>query len=240
MERDCSGSMVEIKRESMIGWIEGRVIESWRQGPKNGYLIACNGVGYEIQLTMRHQLALSGNKSLTLWIHTLQRDDGSHLFGFPEKNERDLFRTLIGVNGIGPQMALALIQECKVAELLEAISQGDLLTLCKAQGIGKRTAERLVIDLRSKLSENDSSNQTVSTDGNILVEEGQLKESSLEELQTTLNALGYEDLEIHHALKAVAKNAGKHTSKSGNLTLPPNDTEAWLRASLCWLCQGAA
>jgi Holliday junction DNA helicase RuvA len=136
----------------MIGWLQGRHMECWTQGNRSGVLLVCAGVGYEVQLTSRHQKQLQPDSELILWIHQVQREDGSSLFGFPSRQERDLFRLLIGVNGVGPQAGLALLHECKPQELVAAISGGDLKRLCQAQGIGKRTAERLAVDLRTPIA----------------------------------------------------------------------------------------
>ena len=144
--------MTRLIRFSMIGWLQGRHMECWTQGNRSGVLLVCAGVGYEVQLTSRHQKQLQPDSELILWIHQVQREDGSSLFGFPSRQERDLFRLLIGVNGVGPQAGLALLHECKPQELVAAISGGDLKRLCQAQGIGKRTAERLAVDLRTPIA----------------------------------------------------------------------------------------
>ena len=127
-------------------------MECWTQGNRSGVLLLCSGVGYEVHLTERHQQNLSADSDLNLWIHQVQREDGSSLYGFPLRQERDLFRLLISVSGVGPQAGLALVQECRPQELVEAISSGDLRRLCKAQGIGKRTAERLAVELRASIA----------------------------------------------------------------------------------------
>ena len=108
----------------MIGWLQGERIQSWEQGGRRGVVIACGGVGYEVQLTSRDQNRQMDGAGCTLWVHQVQRDDGSTLFGFCEQQERDLFRILIGVNGVGPQMALALLDCSRVEELVAAIVDG--------------------------------------------------------------------------------------------------------------------
>ena len=99
-----------------------------------------------------HSIGVEAESQCTAWVHQVQRDDGCTLFGFQEKRERDLFRTLISVNGVGPQMALALLDSCSADELVMAIVDGDLRRLSQAQGVGKRTAERLAVELRDRLS----------------------------------------------------------------------------------------
>jgi Holliday junction DNA helicase RuvA subunit len=134
----------------MIGWLQGDRIETWEQGNRRGWLIACAGVGYEVQLTERHLGDPEQQHQVTLWIHQVQKEDGSSLFGFPERRERDLFRQLISVNGVGPQMGLALLECWGPDDLVNAILDGDVRRLSQAQGVGKRTAERLAVKRLSR------------------------------------------------------------------------------------------
>ena len=215
----------------MIGWLQGELIETWEQAGRRGVVMACSGVGYEVQLTRRDQPSQL-SATCTLWIHQVQRDDGSSLYGFPSQKDRDLFRTLIAVNGVGPQMALSLLDCCTATELVQAIIEGDLKRLTQAQGVGKRTAERIAVELRDRLN----SWATVTDEMPLsIVDRSDLKAlpiqpDSLQELQLTLETLGYEDLEIRRAMRAVA---------SGSDVPEENDGEGWLRASLRWLSESA-
>ena len=216
----------------MIGWLQGERIDSWVQGGRQGLVIACGGVGYEVQFTSGHRTRLEAERQCTAWIHQVQREDGCMLYGFLEKRERDLFRTLISVNGVGPQMALALLESCGATALVDAIVEGDLRQRTQAQGVGKRTAERLAVELRDRLG----SWRAPADDGLSLVDRSDLKAlplqgDPLQELQQTLEALGYEDLEIRRAMRAVATAAE-----------PPaaGDHDAWLRESLRWLSRATA
>tara|TARA_B100002052_G_scaffold296969_1_gene326564 strand:- start:81 stop:746 length:666 start_codon:yes stop_codon:yes gene_type:complete len=221
--------MVDIDNTSMIGWLRGRPKECWTQGNHSGILLVCSHVGYEVHLTSRHQQQLKMETETELWVHQVQRDDGSSLFGFPDQSERDLFRRLIGVSGVGPQAGMSLLQECTVNELIEAICSGDLRRLCRAQGIGKRTAERLAVELRTSLAESFGRNAEPS-----LVEGASFGETpaAIMELEETLSTLGYEDLEIRRAIRSV---------QEGQTAVPPDDdSEAWIRACLQWLSRDSA
>jgi len=114
-------------------------------------------VGYEVQLPLRQweQLGKSGSE-LSLHIHQVIRDDAWTLYGFAVRAERDLFRELVAVSGVGPQMALGLLGQLSCEELVRAIVQADLRLLCQAPGVGKRTAERLAVELRTRLQEHYS------------------------------------------------------------------------------------
>lgn len=224
----------------MIGWLQGQRIEAWQQGNRHGVIIGCAGVGYEVQLTPRHLNAMAAEMTLTVWVHQVQKEDGAALFGFPERRERDLFRTLIGVSGVGPQMAMALLEKCPVDELVEAIVQGDLRKLCLAQGVGKRTAERLAVELRTKLAGLSGSEPGLSLVDNGSENNLPLAQAGLQEIEATLAALGYEDLEIRRAIRAVASGGTAESAQSPEPAPSANDTEAWLRASLRWLSREPA
>ncbi len=207
----------------MIGWLRGRAMECWTQGYRSGILLACGDVGYEVHVVLRQQQALSIGTAVELWIHQVQREDATNLYGFLHRLERDLFRQLIGVSGVGPQAGMALLQECTSDELIEAIRSGDLRRLCRAQGIGKRTAERLAVELRTSVDGIESVGVKPS-----LVDGGSAGQTPavVAELEETLSALGYEDLEIRRAIKAV---------RDEQLAPSDGETEEWIRVCLQWL-----
>lgn len=221
----------------MIGWLQGQLADRWQQNNRCGLLLVCGGVGYEVQVVRRHWDQLDGNgASLTLHVHQVIREDSWTLYGFAQRQERELFRELVAVSGVGPQMALGLLGELKAEELVRAIVQADLRLLCRAPGVGKRTAERLSVELRSRLQERygtalqladaDDLITDTSHGGSASTPQGGMRE----ELQLTLTALGYEALEINRALRAVASQSD----------LDSTDAEAWLRESLRWLAREVA
>jgi Holliday junction DNA helicase RuvA len=216
----------------MIGWLEGRLAETWHHGPRCGSLVLCQGVGYELQLGERHWRRLPPQGStLTLHVHTSIREDGWTLFGFPDRVERDLFRELLAVGGVGPQAALGLLSALEPPVLVQAIVAADLRQLCQAPGVGKRTAERLAVELRQRLRERFAPLLEGSPAGvDPELEGGELPRAEQhEELALTLESLGYEHLEIQRALRAVAGQ--------GLDPLAPADD--WIRASLRWLSRPA-
>ena len=216
----------------MIGWLQGDRIETWEQGNRRGWLIACAGVGYEVQLTERHLGDPEQQHQVTLWIHQVQKEDGSSLFGFPERRERDLFRQLISVNGVGPQMGLALLECWGPDDLVNAILDGDVRRLSQAQGVGKRTAERLAVELRDRLAAWSSRHEApLSLVDRQDVQALPIAADPLQDLQLTLASLGYGDLEIRRALRAVAATENSPGADDG---------EAWLRESLRWLSREAS
>ena len=132
----------------MIARLQGIVIES----DYNNCIVDVNGVGYDVQIPLStfEKLPRPGGET-TLWISTQVREDAITLFGFAEKDEKKLFENLLEVSGIGGKLALAILSGMPLGSLCNAIVNGDIKLLSKISGVGKRTAERLVVDLRDKL-----------------------------------------------------------------------------------------
>jgi holliday junction DNA helicase RuvA len=221
-------------RLTMIGWLQGRLAEPWQQAHRCGALLICQGVGYEVQFTLRQWQRLPAMGSdLGLHVHHSIRDDGWTLYGFTTRQERDLFRELVAVSGVGPQMALGLLGALEVPALVRAIVHADLRSLCLAPGVGKRTAERLSVELRRRLQERfaglvDPLDEEDGEPGDAV--DGAPSAPCREEVQITLVALGYEPLEIHRALRAVAATGIDASAGADD----------WIRESLRWLSRAVA
>ena len=222
----------------MIGWLHGDLRDSWQLANRFGVLLVAGGVGYEVQLSRRQFAALPPLGSpLALHIHHTIREDAWVLHGFAERSERDLFRELVAVSGVGPQVALGLLGELNPRELVRAIIHADLRRLAQAPGVGKRTAERLAVELRSKLQQRfaellDASSPAADEQAWAVELEAVLAPQGRDEVDLTLAALGYEPLEIQRALRAVALETG---AQSGD-----RDADDWIRDCLRWLSQAAA
>lgn len=132
----------------MIARLEGRLIE--HDGAR--LVLDVHGVGHELDVTSSVLGLLTGIGSpLVLHTHLVVREDGQYLFGFASRAEREMFRALIKVNGIGPKVAMALLSAMPLAALASAIANESLSLLTRVPGVGRKTAERLVIELRDKL-----------------------------------------------------------------------------------------
>ena len=133
----------------MIGRIEGRLVE--KQPPE--VLIDVNGVGYEIQMPMTsfYQLPAVG-ENVAVYTHFVVREDAQLLFGFADKMERGLFRELIKANGVGPKLGLTILSGMSAAQFLISVQNEDVSALVSLPGIGKKTAERLVVELKDRLA----------------------------------------------------------------------------------------
>ena len=197
----------------MIGWLKGEIQHRDQRRSRNLVLIGCGGIGYEVYLVQRDWQTLSTGKVHEFWIHQVVSADSLQLFGFLQVAERDLFRELIQVSGVGPQAGLSLLDACKPNELVRALVHSDIKTLCRAKGVGKRTAERLALELRTRL---------VDSDGSIDPDLNQ-EEPVPPDLISTLETLGYETHEIQNALQRLNSIGGPQDG---------DDDDAWLRACI--------
>jgi Holliday junction DNA helicase RuvA len=131
----------------MIGRLEGHL---HRVDPGK-VLIDVGGVGYLVSTTLRAFQALAGRDEAALWIHTQVRDDAIDLYGFPDRDELDAFTKLIAVAGVGPRTALAVLSGLTANELAEAVEASDLARLQRTPGVGRKTAERILLELKDRL-----------------------------------------------------------------------------------------
>ena len=138
----------------MIGRLQGTVID--KQAPD--LLLDVQGVGYEVLVSLSTFFAVPEvGQSVTLHTHFVVRDDAQLLFGFSKLSERTLFRHLIKVNGVGPKMALAILSGMSASEFALCVHNNDVATLVKLPGVGKKTAERLVIEMRDRVGDVEAS-----------------------------------------------------------------------------------
>jgi len=135
----------------MIGYLQGTLL---RADPER-LLLDVHGVGYEVNVPLStwYEIEKRRNEAVRLFIHTHLREDGIALFGFWTEREKALFEKLIGVNGIGPRLARVILSGMAPDDLLGAIARGDLGRLATIPGVGKKTAERMVLELREKMRE---------------------------------------------------------------------------------------
>ena len=134
----------------MIGWLQGRVVEKDQAGK---LVINVNGVGYDVETSQQTFLSVEEHAEtlVILHIHTVVREDALLLYGFLDKQERALFRALLKVNGVGPKVAMGILSAAPHAEFISAILQQNIVYLTKLPGIGKKTAERLMVELKDNI-----------------------------------------------------------------------------------------
>ncbi len=177
----------------MIGRLSGLLAE--KNPPQ--VLVDCNGVGYEVDVPMStyYHLPETGAR-VTLLTHFVVREDAQVLYGFGTASERGAFRQLIRITGVGPRMALAVLSGLSVADLADAITRQEVSRLVKVPGIGKKTAERLLLELKGKLGAD------LGSLGGVAATDHQ------HDIGQALMALGYNDKEAAAALKALPPDVG--------------------------------
>jgi Holliday junction DNA helicase RuvA len=165
-------------------------------------ILDVNGVGYELEVPMTTLYRLpSVGEPVTLHTHLVVREDAHLLYGFFEKRERELFRELIRLNGVGPKLALALMSGLEVDELVRCVQAQDTSTLVKIPGVGKKTAERLLVELKDRFKAWESM-PTIAT---LVVEPraGAAAPSAENDALAALVALGFKPQEASRAVSAV-------------------------------------
>lgn len=180
----------------MIGRIKGELVE--KQAPD--VLIDVGGVCYEITVPMTTYYDLPDvGQAVSLSIHFVVREDAQLLFGFLNTSDRDLFRVLIKVSGIGPKVGLAILSGMTATDVVQCIRNGDKASLVRLPGIGPKTAERLIMETRDRLK--DGWNAAPSASG-VPTEQAPIADDPVSEAQAALEALGYKPAE---AARAIAK-----------------------------------
>ena len=159
-------------------------------------LVECNGVGYEVQVPMStfYNLPPQGSP-VSLLTHFVVREDAQVLYGFETANEREAFRQLIKISGVGPRTALSVLSGMSVAELAQAVTLQQAARLIKVPGIGKKTAERLLLELKGKLGADLGVSAAAANDDQA-------------DILQALVALGYSDKEAALSLKALPAGVG--------------------------------
>ncbi|EKE69241.1 Holliday junction branch migration protein RuvA [Gallaecimonas xiamenensis] len=186
----------------MIGRLTGQVAA--KQPPE--ILIDVAGVGYEVQCSLQSCFALGeiGAKA-SLHTHLIVREDAHLLFGFVTKEERALFRQLIKANGVGPKLALAILSNMTVGQFVQAVHHNDMSTLVKLPGVGKKTAERLLVEMRDKLKDFGADLAVPVLDMAPLTDFEVPASSPKDDALAALLALGYKPAQAESVIKKVAK-----------------------------------
>ena len=181
----------------MIGRLTGKVIGQEADG---GVLLDVGGVGYELAVplgTLGRALIDDGGR-VTLWVHTHVREDALALFGFADATERAAFRTLLGVSNVGPKIAVAVLGALPVAELAQAVALRDLSALKGIPGVGKKIAERLLLELRDKLPTGSPI-----LDANGVEEPASTEGHGAERLRGALTGMGFRPGEAERAIASL-------------------------------------
>ena len=180
----------------MIGLIQGQVHHLMAP---TVVVMTTAGVGYEIEMPLNAFCQVQLNQSVTLWTHFLVREDAQLLFGFLSHSDREVFRLLLKVNGVGAKMALAMMSTVSVQELRQFVMNNDELALTRIPGVGKKTAQRLIVELKDKIKHlGDTSGFAPSLP---LATDSGNEGIIIAEVEAGLIALGYRDKEAQAAIK---------------------------------------
>lgn len=196
----------------MIGLITGQV--RYLMAP-TACIMTASGVGYEIELPLPSFCQLQLEQQASIWTHFHVREDAQLLYGFIDRKERDVFRQLIKINGLGAKMALAMLSAMSAAELKMHVEQESEAALTRIPGIGKKTAQRLLIELKDKLKniEVDNTSLEFTHQPVAVTHEG----SIIAEVEGALISLGYKEKEAQQAIKAAKSNGAIFEDTQGLL-----------------------
>lgn len=172
----------------MIARLEGNIVHI----AEKFIIIDVSGVGYKLSLTKEVLSSCSLDEKMAFWVYTAVRENSIDLYGFKTINEMSFFELLLDVSGIGPKGALSILSIAPIDTLKRAIAQGDTSYLNKVSGIGKKTAEKIIIELRDKLKDYKNDD----------IEPGLLRDES--DILEALKSLGYGQNEAREALKKVS------------------------------------
>ncbi len=160
----------------MITQLRGKLVEIY----PTSAVVDCNGVGYWVNISLNTYSALEHEELVTIYTHLIVREDAHLLYGFATKSEREIFLKLISVNGVGPASGMMMISTLSAKEIITAIASDDARLLQSVKGIGAKTAQRIIIDLKDKLDLSAIEN----------VNSGQLRNKSKDEALSALEVLG--------------------------------------------------
>ncbi|MCY3769573.1 MAG: Holliday junction branch migration protein RuvA [Gammaproteobacteria bacterium] len=185
----------------MIGFIRGKILQ--KQPPI--LLVDVNGVGYELESPMPvfYELPDEGQE-ISLFVHLVVREDAQLLYGFTDQGQKDLFRNLLKVNGVGPKVALAILSTLDLQDFLHCIYSDDFSTLIKVPGIGKKTAERMMVELRDRVDLPTPQGEPPGASGT-----RKIPDSPVQDAIGALIALGYKPAEAGKAVRAVNDHRDK-------------------------------
>ncbi|MCL2930829.1 MAG: Holliday junction branch migration protein RuvA [Trichodesmium sp. MAG_R03] len=209
----------------MINYLKGKVADVHQgSSPRVTLILEVNQIGYELQILARLTQSLQPGEEAQVFTHQQLREDQMLLYGFGTSTERDLFRQLVSVSGIGAQLAIALLDTLELPDLVQAIVGGNTRVLAKTPGVGAKTAERIALELKNKLAEwRQDAGLTTSLPMGVMP-------AIQEEVEMTLLALGYTPQEVIQSLQVVSKDASM--SKNTN-------AEDWIREAISWLSRSS-
>ena len=179
----------------MIGYLSGKI----KFLSENDCILDVNGVGYKISVDAATRQDLKIGEPAEFFIHTAVREDAINLFGFKNQATFELFENLLTVNGVGAKSALGIVSKISAADFSSAVARQDLNSLTKLPGVGKKSAQRILLELKDKIK--------ISAENSGEFQPAEIPSSSFDEATDALSALGYTSAEISAVFKKVPKNS---------------------------------
>lgn len=189
----------------MIAYLEGKTVH---KDLRYAIIQTTDGVGYKVFATLDTLTKVHEGAKATFWIHSVIREDAFDLYGFPTKEYLDFFELLITISGIGPKSALGILNAASVASIKDAVNSGETAYLTKISGIGKKVAEKIILELKGKVEPSDGATSLQSGDVDAV---------------EALKSLGYTHKEARDALEEIS---------SGSKTKDLKDTGEKVKAAL--------
>lgn len=184
----------------MIHHLKGQLVE---KNPTN-VVIDCNGVGYFVHISLHTFSQIPSSESIKLYTHLQIKEDSNTLFGFWEKSEREIFRLLISVSGVGASIARTMLSSMEPKQIMEAIASGDVATIQGIKGIGSKTAQRVILDLKDKILKVFGLDDVSTPQNN----------TNREEALSALETLGYTRKQSGKVMDKIVKEAPDATVES--------------------------
>jgi Holliday junction DNA helicase RuvA len=131
----------------MIAHLQGKLVEK----TPTEVIIDCNGVGYHVNISLHTYSLIPNSESIKLFVYLQVKEDSHTLFGFVEKSEREIFKMLLSVSGIGASIARTMLSSLEPKQIIQALASGDVVTIQSIKGIGNKTAQRAILDLKEKV-----------------------------------------------------------------------------------------
>jgi len=177
----------------MITHLKGKLIEKY----PNNVIIECNGIGYILTISLHTFSNIPDQENIMLYTHLSIREDAHILYGFADKLEREIFKLLISVSGVGPSTAITMLSSMNTQEIQQAIGSEDVEKIKSVKGIGIKTAQRLIVDLKDKILKTYEFSEVLSVSNNTIKNEA----------LSALEVLGFSRKKIDKAIQVILQNS---------------------------------
>ncbi|AQL31037.1 MULTISPECIES: Holliday junction branch migration protein RuvA [unclassified Prochlorococcus] len=204
----------------MISWINGELVELWQTNQKFFVLVNCQGLGYEIQILESFFLKLKknqiSNKKITLWLKHIKKEDSDLLFGFTSKEQKNFFIEILSIRGVGSQIGMGMLNKYSIGEVINAIKTQNKKLICSVPGIGQKTSDRLILELKNKFKSEIQFEEEKAND-EFKIKDPEINKM-IEDLQLTLQSLNYKNKEIKTILPIIINEVDFLAKKESNLS----------------------